>query len=35
MTIFPVLMLFVVGGIVAVVAVKTMTGIFAPVADLF
>ena len=35
MTIFPVLMLFVVGGIVGVVAVKTMTGIFAPVADLF
>jgi MSHA biogenesis protein MshG len=34
MTVLPVLMLFMVGSIVAVVAVKTMTGIFAPVADM-
>lgn len=34
MTILPLMLLFVVGGMVAVVAVKTMTGIFAPIADI-
>jgi type IV pilus assembly protein PilC len=35
MTIVPIIMLFIVGSMVAFVAIKTMTGIFAPVADLF
>ena len=35
MTIVPIVMLFIVGGMVAFMAIKTMTGIFAPVADLF
>lgn len=35
MTVLPILMLVVVGGIVGFVAIKTMAGIYAPIADLF